>query len=120
MQTPVFDVNLLGAFLLFALMTEGLVENLKWTIEDIKGLFGRSSEEAESWNGARLIALVVAVAFAVVYQIDLFSSFGFSTGVPYIGSVATGVLFARGSNWIYDFLSAAQARIAPKDNPLVG
>jgi len=113
-----FDVSLLGAFLLFALLTEGLVENLKWTAEDIRRLVtGSPNPEAESWNGARLMALAVAIALSVIYGIDIFQTFDFTTPVPYVGSVVTGVLFARGSNWVFDFLNAAVQRIKPSASP---
>lgn len=112
MEGFTFDVNMLGAFLMFSLLIEGLVENLKWTIEDIVALIKkRPADATNSWNGAKLIAFVVAIGFAVVYGIDIFAKLGYATQIPYVGSVATGILFARGANWVYDFFSGAKARL---------
>lgn len=45
-----------------------------------------------------IAALVGGIAAAVAFNLDVFTESGFVTAVPYIGSVFTGVLFARFAN----------------------
>lgn len=63
-----------------------------------------------------IVALVLGMAVAVAYNVDLFALAGLSTRVPYIGSLLTGVLLSRGSNYIFDLMKLLGEAVA-KINP---
>ena len=49
-------------------------------------------------------SIVLGALLAVVYNVDLLNIVGFTTSVPYIGNVVTGILLSRGSNYIFDLV----------------
>jgi len=51
-----------------------------------------------------LISILIGVLVAVCYRIDLFALVGLNSTVPYLGSVLTGILISRGSNYIFDLI----------------
>lgn len=54
----------------------------------------------------KYIALVLGVIVAICYKIDILSSFGaLQTPIPYVGSVISGLIIGRGSNYLNDIVS---------------
>jgi hypothetical protein len=53
-----------------------------------------------------LISIVVGVLVAAAYHVDLLALSGMQTPVPYLGSILTGILISRGSNYIFDLIKA--------------
>ena len=49
-------------------------------------------------------SIVLGALLAVIYNVDLLNIVGFTTSVPYIGNVITGILLSRGSNYIFDLV----------------
>ena len=49
-------------------------------------------------------SIVLGALLAVIYNVDLLNIVGFTTSVPYIGNVVTGILLSRGSNYIFDLV----------------
>lgn len=49
-------------------------------------------------------SLILGILVAVAYKVDLPSYFNLKSDIPYIGSVLTGILLSRGSNYIFDLL----------------
>ena len=49
-------------------------------------------------------AMVCGVGIAFAYHLDLFSAVGITTDVPYISNVLTGLVIARGSNYVFDLI----------------
>lgn len=85
----------------FAILVEGIVEYFKLAFPR----FGESKFVV-------LATIALGVAVAILYDCDLLAVMGFVTPVPYVGNALTGILIARGSNYIYDvigkFTDAAQ------------
>lgn len=52
-----------------------------------------------------VLSLIFGIFIAVVYKIDLLKLADIESEMPYIGSILTGVLISRGSNYIYDLMS---------------
>lgn len=50
----------------------------------------------------RCISAVIAIAYAFNMDLDIFKILGFSSKVPYIGIIASGIIASRGSNSIHD------------------
>jgi len=82
----------LFSILFFAVVVEGFVEWIK-TISD-KGRF--------SWTHIAALVLGVAVAFAA--DLDLFAATQMPMAWPVAGHIMTGVLLARGSNYMHSLI----------------
>lgn len=52
-----------------------------------------------------VLSLTFGIFMAVAYRIDLLKFASIESEVPYVGSVLTGILFSRGSNYVYDLIS---------------
>ena len=55
-----------------------------------------------------IITAVLGIGVAVAFDADIFTSFGFTPAIPYVGHVLTGVLCAGGSNMVYDVIHRIQ------------
>ena len=80
-----------------AVVVEGIITYVKEFF--VKGKF--------QWE--MLISISIGVVTAAAYQIDVFTMVGMKTAVPYLGSVLTGILISRGSNYAFDFIKAIGA-----------
>ena len=52
-----------------------------------------------------VLSLIFGIFIAVAYKIDLLKLADIESDIPYIGSILTGILISRGSNYIYDLMS---------------
>lgn len=50
-------------------------------------------------------SLIIGTLMAIAYNLDVFEYFGFSTKIPFLGNIITGILMSRGSNYIFDLIS---------------
>lgn len=82
-----------------ALLVEAIVETIKAAVNG--GL---------KWQF--VAAIVVAIVVAVAYGLDLFASFGLQTPFPYVGSVLSGVVIARGSNILSELITKLRMLVA--------
>lgn len=60
--------------------------------------------EIKSIKSHLVSSLLLGIAVSVLYKIDLPATLSITSEVPYVGSVLTGVIMARGSNYIYDLI----------------
>ena len=51
-----------------------------------------------------VVSLILGITVAVAYKVDLPSYLNLNSQIPYIGNILTGILFSRGSNYIFDLL----------------
>ena len=61
------------------------------------------AQENFCWQMA--ISIVLDIVIAVAYKFDLPACFNLKSNIPYIGSVLTGILLSRGSNYVFDLLN---------------
>ena len=75
-----------------AMIVEGIVEFVKLAVPKLKGVL--------------VIPLTIALGIAVCifYGCDLLAVIGLVSPVPYVGNVLTGIIIARGSNYLYDLI----------------
>ena len=95
-------MNYFGVVFL-AVIVEGIITYIKEFF--VKGKF--------QWE--MLISVAIGVLAAAAYQVDLLALAGMKTAVPCLGSILTGILISRGSNYIFDLIKAigtAQAKTA--------
>jgi hypothetical protein len=84
---------------LVAFLVEALIQALKPIYDKENG-----------WNRDKVISIVVGILVCVVTNVDLFAELGFVVAVPYLGSVLTGVIASRGSNFVHDILKFVQGK----------
>lgn len=58
------------------------------------------------------VAALLGVVICLAYGADLPAAFGLPT-VPYVGSVVTGLVIGRGSNYLNDLISRLKVVTAP-------
>ena len=51
-----------------------------------------------------MVAIVIGIFVAAVYNIDIFEIVGLKANIPYVGNVLSGILISRGSNYIFDVI----------------
>lgn len=87
------------AIILMSVVVEGVITYIKeWFVD---GKF--------KWQ--QLLAVALGVTVAIGYNADLFALFGLASTIPYLGSVLTGVLIARGSNYVFDLIAQLQGHV---------
>lgn len=83
--------------ILMAIVVEGIVTYTKELIVNKKIV----------WQQFMSIGLGILVC--VGYSMDLFALFGLASIIPYLGTTLTGILIARGSNYIFDLIKKLQS-----------
>lgn len=86
-------IEALGSIFVLAILVEAIVEY--FVVDLLK----------ERTHLIRYIAAAVAVILCIVYNADLFRAVGILSTVPFVGSVLTGLIVSRGSNYLNDFIS---------------
>jgi hypothetical protein len=84
--------------LALATITEALVEYL------VRPLLDNTAQDVRR-AALRYTATLIAVILCVVYRADLLVLMGLSSPIPVAGRIVTGLLIARGSNWLNDFVT---------------
>ena len=51
-----------------------------------------------------ICSLVLGIITSMSYKLDLPKHLGLKSSIPYIGSILTGILISRGSNYLFDIL----------------
>lgn len=51
------------------------------------------------------ISIIISVIISICYDIDIPKQLGISSKILYIGNIVSGLLIARGSNYLYDFIT---------------
>ena len=80
------------ALVFLAVIVEGLVEWIKTIYKSGK------------FQISQLIALVVGIVVCIGAEVDIFEIVNVPIAWPYVGSVLTGVLISRGSNYIHELI----------------
>ncbi len=91
---------------LVAFLVESLIQTFKPLYDKEKG-----------WNKSTLLALGVGILVSVATGFDLFELLGIEVQFPYVGSVLTGILASRGSNFLHDILKFVESRAHTDPSP---
>ncbi len=51
-----------------------------------------------------LISIIIGVLITSAYGVDVLAMAGLKTPVPFLGSILTGILISRGSNYVFDLI----------------
>ena len=52
-----------------------------------------------------IFSLILGIIIAMAYKLDLTKYLGLQSDISYVGSVLTGILLSRGSNYLYDLIT---------------
>ena len=52
-----------------------------------------------------IFSLTLGIIIAISYKLDLPKIIGLKSDIAYVGSVLTGILISRGSNYLYDLFT---------------
>lgn len=61
---------------------------------------------AGCFSFSMFLSILVGVAVAFAYDLDIPKCFEINSSVPFFGNILTGILISRGSNYIHDVISA--------------
>lgn len=98
------------AVVVIAIVVEGITEYLKLSFPQLSDKTGIIC----------LVTVILGIGTALTFNADVFDALGIAARVPYVGCVLTGVLCARGSNYVYDIIgkfTEAEARTASLEVP---
>lgn len=56
-----------------------------------------------------IFSLILGIIISVAYKLDLPQYLNLKSSIPYVGSVLTGILISRGSNYLYDLITKLTA-----------
>lgn len=79
---------------LFAVLIESVVYHVEQLVVE------------RNFDWRLIAALVSSILACVVFQIDIFAEGGFVSVIPFVGSVFTGIIFARIANFTNNFIEA--------------
>lgn len=51
------------------------------------------------------LSIIISIIISICYDIDIPKQLGISSKIAYIGNIISGLLIARGSNYLYDFIT---------------
>ncbi|HAE59921.1 MAG TPA: hypothetical protein DCG54_10560 [Anaerolineae bacterium] len=80
-----------------------LVEAL---IQTIKPIYDKET----GWKLDKVVSIIVGILVCLTTNVDLFAELGFVVSVPFLGSVLTGVIASRGSNFVHDIFKFVQGK----------
>jgi len=86
------DVNLLVGFLIFAILVEAIVSYIKLIVVDKKA----------QWQV--IVAAGISITMAIIFNMDLFALLGFTATIPIVGAIFSGLILARGSNYVFNLV----------------
>lgn len=93
------------AIVFVAIVLEGIIEYVKLAIQ-----------KKMCWEILGAIAVGELAAFA--FGLDLFAIAGIQAVIPYVGTALTGIIVARGSNYIFDLIGKLTEAQEQLDNPV--
>lgn len=101
-----FDLTQL---VLLAFLVEALLQTIKPLYDKEKG-----------WNRSMILSIVLGVAICGLAGVDLFEKVGIPLKVPVVGSLLTGVIASRGSNFVHDIFRFVQGKAEEQSQGPVG
>lgn len=57
-----------------------------------------------SFSWEMIASLVLGIAVAIAYKLDLPAYLNLKSEIPYIGCILTGILLSRGSNYVFEII----------------
>ena len=70
----------------------------------IEGIVTYVKELKNEFHWGLVAPIVLGVFVAIAYKLDIPAELGIVANLPYVGEVLTGIIMARGSNYLYDLI----------------
>lgn len=70
----------------------------------VEGIVTYARELSAEFKVVLLAPIVLGIVVSIAYGLDIPAVLGISAQVPYIGSILTGIIIARGSNYLFDLV----------------
>lgn len=70
----------------------------------IEGIVTYVTELTKEFKPQLIAPILLGIAVAIAYGLDIPAALGITANVPLIGNILTGVIMARGSNYLYDII----------------
>jgi len=86
------NIETISTVFLLAILVEGIIE-----------YFVSDTTKIQPW--IKYVSATFGITVAVLYKVDILSELGAVSDIPYVGSVITGLIIGRGSNYLNDFIS---------------
>lgn len=80
--------------IILSVLIEGIVEYF---------IASKNPEVKQPW--LKYVAGALGIAVCLAYRLDLLATLGLASPFPFVGSVLTGFIIGRGSNYLNDFIS---------------
>lgn len=64
----------------------------------------------------QFVALLWGVILALLCRVDIFTAVGCEQTVPYVGSIISGILMSRGSNWLHELAEKSSLLSSNREN----
>ena len=93
------DLGPLGALITLALLIEATMQIF---FRDIKSPIS-SLLKCDDGCRERVLSALIGIAYAFNMDIDIFTILGYPSSVPWIGTVATGLICSRGADFIHEY-----------------
>lgn len=99
-------VSLIFMLLVFATLIQFLVNRLK----AILGV------QIMKYLPADVLAAILGVLFALMFNIDVFKYFGLSTNIPYVGCFISGLIISAGAPAIHELITSIREQRKALEN----
>lgn len=83
------------ALIIIAMIGEAVWETLKMVWQ-----------RKEKFNFDRIGALIISLVLSFSTGLDMLALVGIPTRIPYVGTILTGILISRGSNFMHDIIAS--------------
>ena len=70
----------------------------------VEGIVTYVRELTTEFKVVLLAPIILGILVSIAYSLDIPAILGISANIPYIGSVLTGIIIARGSNYLFDLV----------------
>ena len=87
------DKNMWLAPMFMAMLVEGITTYIKSVTVD------------NCFTIGMVLSIIISIIIAICYDIDIPKQLGISSKILYVGNIISGLLIARGSNYLYDFIT---------------
>ena len=67
-----------------------------------------------------IAGVILSISICLLYSLDIPALVGIVSPVPYVGSIITGILVSRGSNYIYELIKTLTAKQKTADIEIAG
>lgn len=101
------DLTILGCLITLSILTEATVQIFVLDTAPLKKFVSKFEYDPETRNSRlRWFSAIIGVLYAFNMGVDIFPCLGYTSKLPYVGTIASGLIASRGSNYVHDFITS--------------